>query len=181
MTISDFYFGLVVFFFLADVCLLLGIGVLTRALPTMRKLTAAQKLLAHASLDKPLGPNTPLVVMTNRMLYDLLSVENHVGKLQEFISFKFGALIAILHQDEKSFRRIVRELQYYAWAFALLFIAGFVYRLGEMGNSISFHAIRDDIGTHPLHVMDAVALTALIVLGFRLVSEISRIRDLLDP
>lgn len=178
MTKADFNSLLVAVVFLIDLVLLLGLGYIARKLGPVKRLTLVRETLWDAKLDVPLGPNEFLGVMCNRLLYDLLLPTRRRPPLKSFLGFQVGRLLAILYTGDAAVVKIVRELQFYAFVMAILFIVGIILRIQQL-EPFSFPALWQDIGAHPLHVLDQLALAAIGLFSFRLVSELSRLNDLL--
>ena len=177
MTKADVNSLLVAVVFLIDLVLLLGIGYIARTLGPVKRLTLVRETLWDAKLDVPLGPNEFLGVMCNRLLYDLL-LPRRRPPLKRFLGFPVGRLLAILYTGDEAVVKIVRELQAYAFLMAILFIVGIILRIQEL-EPLSIAALWQDIGANPLHVLDQLALAAIGLFLLRLVSELSRLNDLL--
>lgn len=177
-TVGAFVVGAVV---AADLLLLFCLGLLVRILPAVRRLSAAARVLETTTLDVPLGEHEPLGVMSSRLLFDLLEPKRRVLKtLTAYLRFPIGRLIIIVHTGDATIKRIVKELQWYAFLIAMLFVAGTIMRATEL-TELTAQALVHDIGQHPFHFLDQLALFALITLAFRLGSEVSRLSELLLP
>lgn len=178
---SDAILGwIVVSLFALDVFLLFTLGVIVHSLKSVRQLRKTAAVLGGTRLDRPLGPNERLDVMSARLLRDLLCPANRLkSSIVPVLGFPIGRLITIVHISDHRVHKIVREFRWYAFMIAILFLQGVLWRSVEM-EEFSFSRLIRALGHAPQHVLDLIAVGAALLTLFRLATEVSRLGELLQ-
>jgi hypothetical protein len=146
-------------------------------LPIIRRLKVDKTELGSVALIKAISKGTTFAVLCSRLLTDFVDNAAHQD-LRNYLHRSIGDVVGIVHYRERSLRRIIRELQLYAFLVAMLGVVGLLKSLHKAG--FEFHEVWKAVGDDPFQLLALFELIVLLFFSFRLIVELASIKELLE-